>query len=156
MVNWVTVSGIVVLVAGIALAFAGSLTAANSAIGLFNQLKQTPLSSLSPGGSVSLTIYPSSVLIIESSNPSCVFPSPTPYASKTTANVTIIVYNQSSAVRLINNCTFSIMIRYRVFSASSASSPFITSGFLILLGGVMFIVGAVTAIVGLVIGRRRS
>ncbi len=156
MVNWVTASGIVILVIGIALALAGSLTAANSAINLFNQLRQTPLSPLSPGSSVSLSIYPSSVLIIESSNSSCLFPKPTPYASKTTANVTIMIYNQSLAVSLINNCTSSIMIRYRVFPASLASSPFITSGFLILLGGVTFIIGVVTVVVGLVIGRRRS
>ncbi len=155
MVNKITVSGIAVLILGIALAIVGSVTAANNALSLFNQLKSVPLSSLNPGNSISLSIYPTSVLIIESSNSSCISPSPVPYASKTTANITIIVYNQTSTVSIVNNCTFNIMFRYKVFSASMASNPFITSGYLILLGGILFILGIITAVVGFILGRRR-
>lgn len=155
MVNKITVSGIVVLILGIALAIVGSVTAASNALSLFNQLKSAPLSSLNPGNSISLSIYPTSVLIIESSNSSCISPSPVPYASKTTANITIIVYNQTSTVSIVNNCTFNIMFRYKVFSASMASNPFITSGYLILLGGILFILGIITAVVGFILGRRR-
>ncbi|WP_291766765.1 hypothetical protein [Caldivirga sp. UBA161] len=156
MVNKITVSGVVVLIVGIVLAIVGSATATNNALSLFNQLKNTPLSSLSPGSFISLSIYPTSVLIIESSNPSCISPSPVPYASKTTANITIIVYNQTSTVSIMNNCTFNIMLRYKEFSVSAASSPFITSGYLILLGGILFILGIITAVVGFILGRRRK
>ncbi|MGC9135258.1 hypothetical protein [Caldivirga sp.] len=155
MVSKIVVSGVVVLVLGIILAVVGAVTATNNALSLFNQLKSVPLSSLSPGSFISLSIYPTSVLIIESSNPSCISPSPAPYASKTTANITIIVYNKTSAVNIINNCTSNIMLRYKAFSVSAASSPFITSGYLILLGGVLFIVGIITVVVGFVLGRRR-
>ncbi|ABW00925.1 hypothetical protein [Caldivirga maquilingensis] len=155
MVNKITVSGVIVLVIGLILAIIGSVTATNSALSLFNQLKNAPLSSLSPGNFISLSIYPTSVLIIESSNASCISPSPVPYASRTTANITIIVYNQTSTINIMNNCTFNIMLRYKSFSTSAASSPFITSGYLILLGGILFILGIITAVVGFVLGRRR-